>query len=175
MRFTGAIAAVNAALDGMSYHRRPGSLGRTPCTLRRTTGQQRGGRRAERTPDTVAIWVRPLVVDTTGGRQRRGTSTGDLSLREAIELANANPGADEIAFAAALAGSTIGQVLAEADLLGLYTFEDEIPTRAATARTRSLSTPSLLHRAWREGPPSSMVTARISMFPLTSIRAWCLN
>ncbi len=54
-----------------------------------------------------------LVVDTAVDESDGDFSLGDLSLREALELANANPGADTITFNAALAGSTINLVLGQ--------------------------------------------------------------
>jgi CSLREA domain-containing protein len=48
-----------------------------------------------------------LVVDTLADESDGDYSTGDLSLREALELANANPGADTVSFDAGLAGGTI--------------------------------------------------------------------
>ena len=45
-----------------------------------------------------------LVVDTTADENNGNYSPGDLSLREAITLANANPGADTISFAIPGAG-----------------------------------------------------------------------
>ncbi|MCA9068031.1 MAG: hypothetical protein KDA84_03875, partial [Planctomycetaceae bacterium] len=47
------------------------------------------------------------VVDTLVDESDGDYSTGDLSLREAIELANANPGAEAIGFSLALLGKTI--------------------------------------------------------------------
>ncbi|MBN2477300.1 MAG: hypothetical protein JXB62_22025 [Pirellulales bacterium] len=49
----------------------------------------------------------PLTVDTTEDVKDGDYSAGNLSLREAVEFANANPGADTILFAAALAEKTI--------------------------------------------------------------------
>jgi hypothetical protein len=48
-----------------------------------------------------------LVVDTLTDESDGNYSAGDLSLREAMQLANANPGADTISFDAGLAGGTI--------------------------------------------------------------------
>jgi CSLREA domain-containing protein len=48
-----------------------------------------------------------FVVDTLADAIDGNTSAGDLSLREAIALANANPGADTITFAGAIGGQTI--------------------------------------------------------------------
>jgi len=47
------------------------------------------------------------LVDTLVDESDGSYGTGDLSLREAVILANGSPGADEIAFAAALSGGTI--------------------------------------------------------------------
>jgi CSLREA domain-containing protein len=47
------------------------------------------------------------TVDTTDDNDNGNTGAGDLSLREAIALANANPGADVINFASGLAGQTV--------------------------------------------------------------------
>jgi hypothetical protein len=48
-----------------------------------------------------------LVVDSAEDESDGDFAAGDLSLREAIELANSNPGRETIVFAAALSGSTI--------------------------------------------------------------------
>ena len=63
--------------------------------------------------DVGAYEANFLVVDTAVDESDGDFSAGDLSLREAIELTNANPGADTIAFAASLAGSTITLTLGE--------------------------------------------------------------
>ncbi len=60
-----------------------------------------------------------LIVDTTSDVDDGDYSVGQLSLREAILLANANSGADTITFAAALAGQSIiltGELLISDDL-----------------------------------------------------------
>ncbi|MEX0726233.1 MAG: choice-of-anchor Q domain-containing protein, partial [Planctomycetaceae bacterium] len=61
------------------------------------------------TVDIGAYEVQPrtLVVDTLVDESDGDFSTGDLSLREAIEWANANAGADTITFDAGLSGGTI--------------------------------------------------------------------
>ncbi len=48
-----------------------------------------------------------LIVDNNGGVSDGDFSSGQLSLREAVELTNTNPGADRITFAAGLADQTI--------------------------------------------------------------------
>ncbi|MCI0680921.1 MAG: hypothetical protein L0Y71_02355 [Gemmataceae bacterium] len=48
-----------------------------------------------------------LVVDVAADVRDNVFSVGDLSLREAVELSNRNPGRDAIAFAPALGGATI--------------------------------------------------------------------
>jgi predicted outer membrane repeat protein len=53
----------------------------------------------------------PIVVDTLMDESDGDFSKGDLSLREAIELANAQPGADEIVFDPALFASGPGTIL----------------------------------------------------------------
>lgn len=58
-------------------------------------------------PPAVVLGQGGLVVDSTQDESDGDYSAGDLSLREAIELTNANPGADTIVFAADLAGTTI--------------------------------------------------------------------
>ena len=57
--------------------------------------------------DVGAYEVQVLVVDTLDDESDRESTAGDFSLREAIELANAIPGADTIVFAADLAGNII--------------------------------------------------------------------
>ena len=56
---------------------------------------------------SLAIPSQGLVVDTTDDVFNGNYAVGDLSLREAVALANANAGADTITFDAALAGQTI--------------------------------------------------------------------
>ena len=119
-------------------------------------GQQRGGRSLSDT-DTVAIWVRPLVVDTTADESDGDFSTGDLSLREAIELTNANPGADEIAFAAALAGSTI--TLTSGELAITEQFDDHtlgVDQLTITATTRAGFSLSTTESGRRQSPLQSV-------------------
>ena len=74
------------------------------------------------------------MVDTLVDESDGDYSLGDLSLREAIELANAFPGADTINFAAALSGGTI---LLD-DLLGEMTITDAV-TIDATALASGLT------------------------------------
>ncbi|MEX0726234.1 MAG: right-handed parallel beta-helix repeat-containing protein, partial [Planctomycetaceae bacterium] len=75
------------------------------------TSDQRGTPfvRAFGTVDIGAYEMQPrtLVVDTLVDESDGDFSAGDLSLREAIEWANANAGADTITFDADLAGGTI--------------------------------------------------------------------
>ena len=61
-----------------------------------------------------------LLVDTNVDESDGDYSPGDLSLREAIELANAFPGADTITFDAALASDTIPLTL------GMLTISDDL-------------------------------------------------
>jgi hypothetical protein len=53
-----------------------------------------------------------LVVDITNDEQDTNYNVGDLSLREAVDQANANPGVDTITFAPALAGQTVNLSIA---------------------------------------------------------------
>ncbi|MHB9067992.1 MAG: choice-of-anchor Q domain-containing protein [Pirellulaceae bacterium] len=62
------------------------------------------------------------VVDSAADENDGDFLAGDLSLREAIELANAHSGTDKIIFPPRLAGSTI-TLLSPAALVGLYTFD----------------------------------------------------
>ena len=78
------------------------------------TSDQRGipfvrnyGDGADNVVDVGAYEVQALMVDTLQDETDEDFSAGHLSLREAIELANAIPGADSIVFAADLAGATI--------------------------------------------------------------------
>ncbi len=66
------------------------------------------------------LMIGALVVDSSEDESDDDFSAGDLSLREAIELTNANPGADTIVFATDLVGETIlltaGELLITDDL-----------------------------------------------------------
>ena len=66
------------------------------------------------------LMIGALVVDSSEDESDDDFSAGDLSLREAIELTNANPGADTIVFATDLMGDTIlltaGELLITDDL-----------------------------------------------------------
>jgi hypothetical protein len=64
-----------------------------------------------------------LVVDTHIDESDGDYSSGDLSLREAIELANANPGADLVTFDAALSGGTISLVGGELTISDALTID----------------------------------------------------
>ena len=57
------------------------------------------------------LTANPLVVDNAADESDGDYSTGDFSLREAIEIANARAGADEIQFAPTLSGATIALAL----------------------------------------------------------------
>jgi hypothetical protein len=61
-----------------------------------------------------------FVVDTATDESDGDYSPGDVSLREALEVTNANPGAETISFAGALSGSTINLVL------GQLTISDDV-------------------------------------------------
>ena len=73
-------------------------------------GKHRAGRKRRRLT-TEQLEARNLlttfVVDYVGDASDGDYSSGNFSLREAVEQANANPGADTISFAAGLGGSTI--------------------------------------------------------------------
>jgi len=73
--------------------------------------------------DVGAYEVQPLVVDTTEDESDGDFSPGDLSLREAIELANAFFGADTIDFASELAGGTITLTSGELSITDDLTIE----------------------------------------------------
>ena len=75
-----------------------------------TTGDQRGpnfDRVVGSAIDIGAFEALNLVVDTIADIDNGDYSVGDLSLREAIDQANANPGQETITFDPAIAGSTI--------------------------------------------------------------------
>jgi len=90
-----------------------------------------------------------LVVDTAKDESDGDFSAGDLSLREAIQLTNANPGADTITFAAALSGSTI-KLGSQGDLLGLYTFENGTVDQSGNGRN-ALADPNVTFAPGIEG------------------------
>ncbi|MCA9232087.1 MAG: hypothetical protein KDA57_15670 [Planctomycetales bacterium] len=82
---------------------------------------QRGfpfGRVREGRIDIGAVESGPLslVVDTLVDESDGDYSTNDLSLREAVELANANSGADSITFDGSLAGNTITLALGQLEI-----------------------------------------------------------
>ena len=79
----------------------------TEATDAGLTTDQRGTpfvRRFNGTVDIGAYELQPLslIVDNNGDVSDGNFSTGQLTIREAIELANANPGADEITFGGTL-------------------------------------------------------------------------
>jgi hypothetical protein len=63
--------------------------------------------------EVTIVSADPLLVDTLLDESDGNFSAGDFSLREAIELANARTGADEIQFAPGLSGGTITLTLGE--------------------------------------------------------------
>ncbi len=74
------------------------------------TTDQRGGPFTRGTIVDVGAFQRQslsLIVDTTSDVHNNEYGVGDLSLREAIAAANANPGPDSITFAASLSGQSI--------------------------------------------------------------------
>ena len=80
--------------------------GTQPVTVTATaTGLSNGSEMLDVTDDDVAPIT--LIVDTDVDESDGDFSMGDLSLREAIELANLSPGADFILFDAGLTGATI--------------------------------------------------------------------
>lgn len=72
---------------------------------------QRGGLRFFNNLDIGAVEFVPLVVDTTADVDDGNYSAGNLSLREAIVLSNANPGPDTITFAPALTAAGPATIL----------------------------------------------------------------
>jgi len=66
-----------------------------------------GGPNPRAPVNAIQIVERPLVVDTNTNIDDGNYGTGQLSLREAIALANARPEADTITFAGSMSGQTI--------------------------------------------------------------------
>jgi len=64
-----------------------------------------------------------LIVDIAADENDGDFTAGDLSLREAIELANDLPGLDRIGFASVLAGQTIATTLGQFDVTDSVTIE----------------------------------------------------
>ena len=75
-----------------------------------------GLRDGETAIDIGAVELHNLIVDTTVDENDGDYNFGDLSLREAIVLANALPGMDTITFDASLSGDTITLSLGELDI-----------------------------------------------------------
>ena len=115
LSFTGTVAAINAALDGLTYT--PGASFRGLDTLQLITNDQGNSGSGGALPDTdgVRLFVGAIVVtnvndvangDTTSISALAATDGGDgISLREAITAANNTAGADTIFFSIAGTGA----------------------------------------------------------------------
>ncbi len=84
-----------------------------------------GGTSATSSADQFAYTAGPLnlVVTTLDDNSDSNSEPGKLSLREALALANANPGADTISFASSLDGGTITLSLGELAITDSVTIE----------------------------------------------------
>ncbi|WP_197525845.1 choice-of-anchor Q domain-containing protein [Pseudobythopirellula maris] len=84
-------------------------------------------------------WVGNIVVDSLDGGSDGDVSPGHLSLREAIALANLNPGADTIGFDPSLAGGTILLGGAELELTEAATLDASMANEGVTIDAERLS------------------------------------
>lgn len=105
-----SVLAVNGGLTktmGLQAGSPALGVGLNPASL---TTDQRGGLFARGTSVDIGAYQRQtlaLVVDTNSDAVDGNYSAGSLSLREAIDVCNANPLADAITFASALSATTI--------------------------------------------------------------------
>ena len=114
-----------------------------PAIVAPPANDQRGALflRQNGTIDIGAFEIQPqsLIVDTLVDENDGDYSSGDLSLREAIEIANAVPVTESITFAAALDGGTITLGGAELEITEALTIDATALTQSVTIDANSAS------------------------------------